>query len=423
MNMVLNHRARGIHGVRADGGNAPAVFAELKKTVEDFKAAHEEELKGINAKFEDVVSKEKVEKINAEISKLQKTLDDINAFQQAMKLNGGNGDGPTPEQREHGQVFDKWFRRGADAGLSELEVKAGLTTQSDPDGGFLVPVETERTIDRVLGVASVIRQLATVMPIGTDTYRKFINMGGAGAGWVGEEEARPETATPTLRELVFTLMEMYADPATTQKMLDDGIIDIAAWLADEVQTTFAELEGAAFVSGDGTKKPRGILSYDKVANTDYEWGKLGYSVSGAAGAFAAGTGGYDALLNLHYSLKSGYRNNASWVMSDPTMLAIRKFKDGDGNFIWRAPDAAAEMATILGKPVYSDDNMPKIEAGAFPIIFGDFRRGYMVLDRQGIRVLRDPFTDKPRIHFYTTKRVGGGVANFEALKLLKVGTS
>ncbi|OMQ44935.1 phage major capsid protein [Ensifer sp. 1H6] len=422
MNMVMNSRARGLVGVRADASNAPAIFEELKKTVEAFKASHEEELKGIKAKFADVVQAEQVAKINAEISTLTKALDDCNALVAALKIGGGGGDASDPAKKEHAEAFNKWFRRGVDNGLSDLEVKAALTTQSDPDGGFLVPTETEKTIDRVLGVVSVMRQLATVMPIGTSEYKKFVSMGGAGAGWVGEEEQRPETVTPTLRELVFTVMEMYANPATTQTMLDDGIIDIAAWLADEVQTTFAELEGAAFISGSGSKRPRGILAYDTVANANWKWGKLGFTVTAGAAGFAA-TNPADAFIKLYYSLKQGMRNNASWLTSDGVMEEIRKFKDGQGNYLWRAPDTAAGVATILEKPVNTDDNMPALGAGSFPVAFGDFKRGYLILDRLGIRVLRDPYTNKPKIHFYTTKRVGGGVANFEAIKLMKVAAS
>ncbi|MGG7518834.1 phage major capsid protein [Allorhizobium undicola] len=421
MNMSFNHRARGIFGVRNEG-NPQEIFAELKKTVEAFKAAHEEELNGIKNKFADVVTTEKVDRINNEISSLQKALDDVNAMMAAAKLGGAGDGGVTAEEREHSTAFNKWFRKGVENGLSELEVKAALTTQSDPDGGYLVPKETERTIDRVLSVASAMRQIATVMPIGTDAYNKYVSMGGAAAGWVGEEEARTETATPTLRELVFTVMEMYANPATTQKMLDDGIVDIGAWLADEVQITFAEMEGAAFVSGNGVKRPRGILSYDTVANASYAWGKLGYIASGNAGGFASSNPA-DALVDTYYGLKAGMRGNASWLMSDATMGTVRKLKDGQGNYLWQAPSQAAEVATILGKPVYTDDNMPAIAANAFPIAFGDFRRGYLIVDRTGIRVLRDPFTNKPKVHFYTTKRVGGGVANFEAIKLLKIATS
>lgn len=422
MNMHLNNRARGLIAVRADASSAAQILAELQKTFETFKAEREKELKDIDRKFADVVQTEKVDRINAEITNLQKALDDTNALVAAMKIGGSGGDEPLSAERlEHSKAFNKWFRKGVDNGLADLEVKAALTTQSDPDGGYLVPTEVETTITRVLGATTVMRQLATVMPVGTNEYRKFVNMGGAGAGWVGEEQARPETGTPTLRELIFNVMEMYANPSTTQTMLDDGIVDIAAWMADEVQQTFSELEGTAFITGDGVKRPRGLLSYSTVANASYSWGNLGFVVSGAAAAFATSNPG-DAIIDLYYALKQGYRQNAAFLTSDAVMSSIRKFKDGQGNYLWAPPTAAGEVPTILNKPVYTDDNMPALAANAFPLAFGDFSRGYTIIDRTGIRVLRDPFTNKPKVQFYTTKRVGGGVSNFEAIKLLKCST-
>lgn len=420
---AINLRGRGLVGARAEG-NAATILAELKQTFEAFKAEREAELKGINAKFADVVQAEKVDRINADITKLQKALDDVNATIAAVRIGAGGGDAVDPAKAEHATVFNKWFRKGEraiDADLRDLEVKASLSTLSDPDGGYVVPEETTNTIDRVLGTVSAMRALASVMTISTDTYKKIVSMGGAGSGWVGEKETRSETGTPTLRELVFNTGEIYANPAATQTLLDDARIDIAAWLASEVAITFAEQEGAAFISGDGVKKPRGLLSYDTVANASYTWGKLGFAVTGAAADFAS-TAPADALIKLFYSLKEGYRNGASWLTSDAVMETIRKFKDGQGNYLWAPPSGPANVATILGKPVATDDNMPALGANALPVAFGNFQRGYLVIDRFGIRVLRDPYTNKPYVHFYTTKRVGGGVQNFEAIKLLKCST-
>ncbi len=414
---------RGIVAVRADAGGMQSILDNLNAAFDQFKQANDDRLKGIEAKFDDVVQREKVDRINDEVSALNKALTDANAAIAAMRLGGGGGEDPdAPAKREHAQAFERFFRKGVDAGLSDLEVKARLTTQSDPDGGYLVPEEMAGTIDRVLGTVSVMRQLANVMPIGTDTYKKLVSMGGAGGGWVGEEEARPETATPGLRELVFTVMEMYANPATTQRMLDDGIVDIEAWLADEVMTTFAELEGNAFLNGTGVKQPRGLMTYDKVANGSYTWGKVGFIATGAASTFKADPDAADAFINLYGALKQGYRSSASWLMSDATMTTVRKFKDGNDAYIWAPPSGTAEVPTILGKPVYTDDYMPGLGANTFPVAFGDFRRAYMILDRIGIRVLRDPFTSKPNVLFYTTKRVGGGLSNFEAVKFMKCST-
>lgn len=415
---------RGILGVRAETGNATKILAELQKTFEDFKLERDKELADIRAGMADVVQTEKVDRINAEITALQKALDETNAALAAVKV-GAVGGTTDPDKAEHAQAFDRFFRRGVDAGLRDLEVKAKLTTQSDPDGGYLVPEETEAGIDRVLGTVSTIRSLARTISISTSTYKKLVNMGGATSGWVGEEQDRPGTATPTLREIAINTGEIYAMPGATQTSLDDARIDLAAWLAEEVAIEFAEQEGAAFAHGDGINKPRGILAYDTVANASHAWGKIGFVASGKADGFVAATASAnpaDCLIDLYYALKSGYRNGASWLMSDATMNTVRKFKDAEGAYIWAPPSGPAQVATILGKPVHTDDNMPAVAANAFPVAFGDFGRAYLIVDRIGIRVLRDPYTAKPNVLFYTTKRVGGGVVNFEALKLLKIST-
>ncbi|MET3662495.1 phage major capsid protein [Aquamicrobium ahrensii] len=425
MTIALNHRARGIVAIRNDGGSNPtAILNELKQTFETFKAENDKALSDLKKGQEDVVQTEKVDRINATITELQKAIDETNVALAAVKVGGVGGD-LDPAAAEHAEAFNRFFRRGVDNGLRDLEVKAKLTTQSDPDGGYLVPEETEAGIDRVLGTVSTVRSLARTISISTNTYKKLVNMGGATSGWVGEEDARTGTDTPTLREIAINTGEIYAQPGATQTSLDDARIDLAAWLADEVAIEFAEQEGAAFVSGDGMNKPRGILAYDKVANASYAWGKIGFVVSGKADGFVAATASAspaDALIDLYYSLKSGYRNGAAWLMSDKVMNTVRKFKDAEGAYIWAPPSGAAEVATILGKPVHTDDNMPAVAGNDFPIAFGDFNRSYLIVDRIGIRVLRDPFTSKPNVLFYTTKRVGGGIVNFEAMKLLKIST-
>lgn len=417
-------RLRGPIAVRTDAGNVKAMLEDIQRAFNEFKSEREKEIADLKKGLGDTVQTEKVDRINAEITKLQKAIDETNTTMAAMKLGAGGNNAASAEVQAHTAAFNQFFRKGAENGLQDLEVKAGLRTTSDPDSGYLVPEEMAGTIDRVLGTVSVMRSLASVLTIGTGTYKKLINLGGAGYGWVGETEARPETGTPTLAELVFTIMEMYANPAATQTSLDDARIDLAQWLANEVSITFAEQEGAAFITGDGIKRPRGILAYDTVANANYSWGKLGYVAGGVAAALTDGSNnGTDKLIDLYYSLKQGYRNEASWLMSDPVMGTVRKFKDADGNYIWAPPTEAGEVSTVLGKPVSTDDNMQAIGANAFPIAFGNWKRGYLILDRFGIRVLRDPYTNKPWVHFYTTKRVGGGVQDFAAIKLLKVATS
>lgn len=422
---IQSNRVRGVVSARADAGSAVEIVNKLTKTFEDFKAANDKEIADLKTGKADVVQTEQVDRINAEITALKGDLDTANA-RIAANMVGGAANDHDPAVAEHSQAFNTWFRKGVDNDLRGLEVKAKMTTQSDPDGGYLVPEETEAGIDRVLGTVSTIRSLARVISIGSDTYKKLVNVGGAGSGWVGETEARPETSTPTLKEIAVNTGELYANPAITQKALDDARIDLAAWLADEVAIEFAEQEGEAFVTGNGINKPRGLMSYTNVANASYAWGSLGYIASGAAADFAttsATLAKTDAMIDLYYALKSGYRNNASWLMSDAVMATVRKFKDAEGAYLWAPPTAAAGVATILGKPVYNDDNMAAVGAGTFPIAFGDFKRAYLIVDRLGVRVLRDPYTNKPNVHFYTTKRVGGGVVNFEAMKLLKIAAS
>lgn len=402
------------------------IFADLRHAFEAFKAEHEQALADIRKGQEDVVRTEKVDRINAEVTSLQSALDQVNQTIALLQV-GTGGSVADPAVAEHAQTFESWFRRGAadaEASLRDLQVRAAMTTDSDPDGGYLVPEQMATMIDRVMATTSVMRQIATVMPIGTDTYTKLVSQGVSAAGWVGERDARPETGTPTLRRLVFEAMELYANPAISQRALDDSRTDIARLLADEVYIDFGEQEGAAFITGDGVAKPRGITGYDKVANSSYAWGSLGYTVTGVAAALSDSShNGADAMIDLYHSLRARYRNGAVWVMDDATVGSVRQFKDTNGAYLYAPPSASGELPTYLGKPVYTDENMPAVQAGAFPVAFGNFARGYLIVDRFGTRVLRDPFTNKPNVHFYTTKRVGGGVANFEAIKLLKVGTS
>lgn len=416
--------ARGrIFAVRAEA-DLKVVLADLNKAFTEFKAENDRRLKIVEAKGgADPLALEKLEKINADISELTKMKAQLELVENAVArgaLPGGGGNSEADKAKaEHRKGFNVFFRKGVEAGLRDLEVKAGLSTLSDPDGGFLVPEQMEQTIDRVAGSVSVMRKLSTVMPIGTDTYKKLENQGGANSGWVGEKDSRPETNSPALKEIAINTKELYANPAATQSLLDDSRVNIEQWLADEVVIEFAEQEGAAFINGNGVEQPKGILAYDKVANASYAWGKLGY----IAGGHATLLNNADKLIDLQHALKSVYRNGASWLMNDLTVAAIRQMKDGSGNYIWRPGLTEGASETLFGKPIEIDDSMPDIGAGKYPIAFGNFKRGYTIVDRVGIRVLRDPYTNKPYVHFYTTKRVGGGVTKYEAIKLFKIAAS
>jgi HK97 family phage major capsid protein len=184
-----------------------------------------------------------------------------------------------------------------------------------------------------------------------------------------------------------------------------------------VQAAFAEQEGTAFVTGNGTNKPRGFLDYTKVADGSWTWGNMGYVATGAVGAFPASDAS-DVLVDLVYTLKAGYRQNAHFVMNRSTQAAVRKLKDGDNTYVWQPPATPGERAMVMGFAIVEAEDMPDIGSDAAAIAFGDFRRGYLIVDRAGVRVLRDPYSSKPYVLFYTTKRVGGGVQDFDAIKLL-----
>lgn len=389
---------------------------EFLSSFEDFKSANDERLGELERKLTaDVLSEEKVERINRALDTQKKKLDELTLAARRPEI-GGAAEGGIAG-REHKRAFDRYVRKGEAHELRGLEAKA-LSAQSDPDGGYLVPSETERMIDRIVSEVSPIRAIAGIRQIGSSSYKKPFAAGGLQTGWVGETEARPQTATPALAEIEFPAMELYAMPAATSTLLDDAAVNIDQWLAEEVQTAFAEQEGAAFVAGDGVKKPRGFLDYDRVADGAWEWGKLGFIATGNEGAFPTSNPG-DKLIDLIYAVKAGYRANGRFVMNRSTQAAIRKFKDTDGNYLWQPGLSAGQPPTLLNYPVTEAEDMPSVAADAPAIAFGDFRRGYLIVDRLGVRVLRDPYSAKPYVLFYTTKRVGGGVQNFEAIKFLQ----
>ena len=302
-----------------------------------------------------------------------------------------------------------------------LELKSGLST-APASGGYLVPEQTERAIERRLMAASPMREIATVRTVSAGVFKKPVSIAGIEAGWVAETAARPETDPATLALLEFPAADLYASPAATQALLDDAMVNLDEWLAGEVEDAFAAQETQAFVLGDGVKKPRGFLDYDIVDNDAAEWGEIGSVSSGADGAFDANDPS-DRLLDLIYAPKAQYRPNGRFVMNRRTLSVVRKFKDADGNYIWMPPTQLGETGGLLGYPVTEIETMPDIASGSASIAFGDFQRGYLIVDRAGVQVLRDPYSAKPYVLFYTTKRVGGGVQNFDAIKVMKFAAS
>ncbi len=394
-------------------------FDGFMHAFEEFKQTNDERLDQLERRMSsDVVTEEKMERINRAVSDQKRHLDQL-ILKSQRPVRGGTALA-SPAQFDHRSGFEAYVRDGRENGLRGLEEKA-MSVGSDPDGGYLVPEELSLEIGKRLAAISPIRSIATVRQVSTSLFKKPFAQTGPAVGWVGETAVRPETAAPALAELQFPAMELYAMPAATSTLLDDAAVDIEMWLAEEVETAFAEQESAAFVNGDGINKPTGFLQTPTVDESIWAWGSLGTIATGVSGELPADGG--DVLIDTVYSLKAGYRQNGHWVMNRRTQAELRKIKDADGNYIWQAPATADAQARLLGFPVVEAEDMPDIGADTTPIAFGDFKRGYRIVDRAGVSVLRDPYSAKPYILFYTTKRVGGGVQDFDAIKLVKFGSA
>ncbi|MGH7020675.1 MAG: phage major capsid protein [Brevundimonas sp.] len=386
--------------VRADVTDPKAMIGQLQAAFEEFKKANDEKLK---AKA-DVVLDEKVQKLDAAIDGFQATIDELNA-----KIAAGAASQNAPRDSEYTSAFQAHFRKG--------DVQSSLNKGADDEGGYLAPIEWDRTITDKLIEVSPMRQIATVQTISGAGFKKLYNLHGTGSGWVGETAARPETATPEFGAQTFVPGELYANPAATTQLLDDSEVNLEAWLAGEVEAEFAYQEGLAFVSGNGTNKPKGFLTYvtGGTSAADNPLGAIQLTPAAAAAAVTT-----DELIDLVYSLPGVLAQNARFVTNRNTLSRVRKLKDGDGNYIWQPSLQAGQPQQLMGHPVTEMAAMPNVAAGAVPIAFGDFRRGYLIVDRTGVRVLRDPYTNKPYVMFYTTKRVGGGVKDPQAIKALKM---
>ncbi|SFP48975.1 phage major capsid protein, HK97 family [Tranquillimonas alkanivorans] len=320
----------------------------------------------------------------------------------------------------HRKAFGAYLRVGDDAGLRGLELEGkAMNTAVAGDGGYLVDPQTAESIRSVLHSTASIRQIANVVNVEATSFDVLIDTTEAGAGWAGETDPAAETGTPNLERISIPLHELSALPKASQRLLDDAAFDMEGWLAARVAEKFARAEAAAFVEGDGADKPTGFLAHAHVAQASWEWGKLGYVASGADGAFVDA----DPLIDLVYALGAQYRANATFVMNSKTAGVVRKLKDGDGRFYWSDGLASGEPARLLGYPVLIAEDMPDIGSGATAVAFGDFRAGYTIAERPDLRLLRDPFSAKPHVLFYATKRVGGDVSDFAAIKLLKFSVS
>lgn len=387
----------------------------VTKAFEDFKSLNDKRLKEIETKgFETAETKASVEKANSEIEKLSA---EVKAMQTAMNRSGSASE--TTENSalaEYKKAYGKFLRKGTEHNLADLQAKA-LSVGSDVDGGYLVLPEMSSEIVKKVFESSPMRQLASVQSISSDNLEIIEDLDEVDASWVGEVGTRSTTDTAQLKKIIIAVHEMYAKPKASQKVLDDAFINVEAWLAEKIGEKFARTEASAFVAGDGVNKPRGILSY--TAGDGFEM--IEQIVSGAAADISAANTA-DGLINLVMSLKAPYKVGAAFLMERATVKAVRKLKDTQGQYFWQPSLTAGNPDMIMGFPVYEADDMETIGANALPIAFGNFKVGYQIVDRFGIRTLRDPYSAKPYVEFYTTKRVGGGVKNFEAIKLLKCST-
>eukprot|EP01037_Dinobryon_pediforme_P009569 gene9569-9645_t len=398
-------------------------FESFSRTFANYMETNDDRIHQLETrKSIDPLTEDKLARLDSSLNEAKSRLDKI-ALEKARPRLGetkevGQAD---PATRERKAAFRAYMAHGDASQLRALEAK-NMSEGSGPDGGYLVAPEVEKDILFRMSNASSMRALASVQSISTSQLNKAYSISGPSSGWAAEADLRPAANTPQLAQLIFPAYELYATPAATQRLLDDSIVDVEQWIAEEVNTVFAEQESAAFISGNGVNKPTGVLASATVQNASWAWGKLGYIDTGAAGAFAS-TNGTDVMFDFIYALKAGYRQNATFVMNRKTLAQVRKLKDADGNYIWQPPVTLGAMSTLMNFPVSEDENMPDIAADATPIMFGDFKRGYLIVDRLGIRVLRDPFSSKPYVLFYTTKRVGGGIQDYDAIKLLKFGTA
>lgn len=421
------------------------VIDQLGRAFEEFKTTQTQQLTELKSGKADIVLADKVDRLNTALDELQAQKDEIEkklnrpgfmvpeaadeskalaAFNREIKAAAIEKGRPVPADvsvdqfRDYKRGFESWMRKG-DRSMDDAERKA-MQVGIDSDGGYLVPTDTAGRVITKLYDMSPIRQISDVQVISGSGLEGIEDLDEADAGWVSELGTRDDTDTPQVGKWSIDAEEMYAQPKASQKLIDDSAVDLEAWLANKVADKFARVEGAAFVSGTGVGQPRGFASYTTAATGDSSraWGVLEHVVTGASGAFH--TTQADPLFDLIAAFKPGYLADANWVTRREVLALIRKFKTTTaGEYLWQPGLQAGQPAMLLGFPVVVAQDMPTVAASSLSMALGNFKVGYQIVDRLGIRVLRDPYTAKPYVRFYTTKRTGGGVVNFEAIKFIK----
>lgn len=447
-------------------------FKKVERTLEEIKTTFRDKVDTLERQSkklgEDAVTKDEVKKLNDALDELKKkTNDEINALNrkanrqvvvtsdakgaeletkhnyevsrwvglhaagirlysdQALKamvaVDAAKG---APVRAEYKRHFPTYLRMGKD-GITPDEAKA-LSVGNSPAGGYFVePFRAQTMVDKMYETSDL-RALCQVQSISSNAYEEPIDRDEPTTGWVGEQSSRDETNTPETGMLIIPVHEQYALVKSTQNLLDDASVDVEAWLDRKVVDELGRQENTAFVTGNGVKQPRGFTSYTTAATADASrsFGTLEHLATGASGAFKTRSGDVnpvDDFVDLLHKFKKGYRKNLRWGSNRVTMGAVRKMKDGQGNFIVDQRLAANGIVdTVLNYPW---DEMPDMAsystAGALSVVLADWSRAYIIIDRSGVRQLRDPFTSKGYVKFYTYKRVGGGVRDSDAIKFIK----
>lgn len=390
-------------------------FDTLVQAFQEYKTTNEQRLCELERKGSaDALLSDKLSRLDLV---LDQKMDHLKKLELATKrpVLGSEGRGQAYESLAQKQGFLTYVRQGE---ISALETK-GLHTQTSEEGGYLIPQVISERIGETLTAHSPLRRLATVIEISSGALELLLDKKGAEAAWTGEVDPREETAAPQLQKLTIPTHELYAKPKATQKLLDDAKANVEEWLTRAIATKMAQMEHQAFLTGNGDKKPRGILSYDTVLGAQWTWGKLEHVLSNQNGEGIH----MDHLIQLMMSLKPEFMPGASWVMSRSALSEIRKLKAADGSYLWQPALDTSFKSSLFGYPIEIADDLPayKEKAACQPVLFGNFKAGYQIVDRAGIQILRDPYSAKPYIEFYATKRVGGDVVNFEAIKVLSCG--
>lgn len=386
---------------------------EIKSNIEK----NEQKMSELSTKFEEMqkncAEKSELETIKNEISDCKNEI---------MKLSRNTGVASMEnKEQKFSEIVSDLFKKNRNERMefdtATLAVKTQGQTGTDSLGGYAVPFQLDRNILKIERDKNIMRQLCSSQAVSTPDTHWNVDLGGTEAGWVGELTARPNTDVPTLARVGITWGEIYANPKASYRLLDDAGFNVESWYSNAVAEVFADKCEEAFLTGNGTDKPKGILAYDYVTTADStrDFGKFQKLESTTLTA--------DTIIDLYYSLRQVYRgNNTAWLMNATTIQALRKLKDGNQNYIWVDNIANGMVGTLLGRPVYESRFMPDFStAGNKAILFGDFAKAYTIFDLHGLRIVRDVVTDKTSVQFYTSKRVGNMVKDSCALKCLVKG--